>query len=218
MNHTVSTAAAAAVISVSGLAGSTALAEAYNVDCAILLCLAGGWPASAPCAHAKGVFIQRITPWPIEPPLQIWRCPLDVSFNARVPLSAMGLSHGITFRGKPGLSVPLGPLPTQFVQAGNTDHVDTLGDTLNLVRGIRVFHIRYYQNETENLGCRIRDQTLVGEYNIRGEFHWRASSARTAPEVGEFTIPSECNGYSYRGVIADWHDHLGIYAFEEIRY
>lgn len=50
-------------------------AHAYQVDCAILLCLAGGWPASAPCAHARAVFIRRITPWPVEPPLQIWRCP-----------------------------------------------------------------------------------------------------------------------------------------------
>lgn len=41
-------------------------AVAYQVDCAILLCLSGGWPASAPCAHARAVFIQRITPWPIE--------------------------------------------------------------------------------------------------------------------------------------------------------
>ena len=42
-----------------------ASAQSYQVDCAILLCLAGGWPASAPCAHARAVFIQRITPWPM---------------------------------------------------------------------------------------------------------------------------------------------------------
>ena len=58
-------------------------AEAYPVDCAILLCLAGGWPASAECAHARAVFIRRITPWPIEPPLQIWNCPMRVSFRDR---------------------------------------------------------------------------------------------------------------------------------------
>ena len=32
-------------------------AAAYPVDCAILLCLAGGWPASAECALARAVFI-----------------------------------------------------------------------------------------------------------------------------------------------------------------
>jgi hypothetical protein len=56
-------------------------AMAYPVDCAILLCLAGGWPASAECAHARAVFIRRITPWPIEPPLQIWNCPMRASFR-----------------------------------------------------------------------------------------------------------------------------------------
>lgn len=55
---------------------------AYQVDCAILLCLSGGWPASAECAHARAVFIRRITPWPIEPPLQIWRCPMGISYDA----------------------------------------------------------------------------------------------------------------------------------------
>jgi len=54
-------------------------AEAYQVDCAILLCLSGGWPASAECSHARAVFIRRITPWPIEPPLQIWRCPMSIA-------------------------------------------------------------------------------------------------------------------------------------------
>ncbi len=34
-------------------------AKAYRVDCAILLGLAGGWPASAECAHARAVFIGR---------------------------------------------------------------------------------------------------------------------------------------------------------------
>lgn len=54
-------------------------AKAYQVDCAILLCLSGGWPASVECAHARAVFIRRITPWPIEPPLQIWRCPMSIA-------------------------------------------------------------------------------------------------------------------------------------------
>lgn len=50
--------------------------HAYPIDCAILLCLAGGFPASAECSAAKAEVIRRITPWPIEPPLQLWRCPL----------------------------------------------------------------------------------------------------------------------------------------------
>lgn len=58
-----------------------AQAQSYQIDCAILLCLSGGWPASEPCARARAEFIRRITPWPVEPPLQIWRCPMGASFN-----------------------------------------------------------------------------------------------------------------------------------------
>src|SRR6056297_3506337 len=56
-----------------------ARAQTSQIDCAILLCLSGGWPASVPCARARAEFIRRITPWPVEPPLQIWRCPMGAS-------------------------------------------------------------------------------------------------------------------------------------------
>lgn len=56
-------------------------ASAYQIDCAILLCLAGGFPPSVPCARARAEMIRRITPWPIEPPLQIWRCPMHAAFD-----------------------------------------------------------------------------------------------------------------------------------------
>ena len=29
---------------------------------------------------ARAEFIRRITPWPIEPPLQIWRCPMSIEY------------------------------------------------------------------------------------------------------------------------------------------
>ncbi|SCZ73532.1 hypothetical protein SAMN04488118_11752 [Epibacterium ulvae] len=55
--------------------------EAYQIDCAILICLAGGWPSSEECSAARAEFIRRITPYPVEPPLQIWRCPMGASFE-----------------------------------------------------------------------------------------------------------------------------------------
>lgn len=58
------------VAAVMPVAGSS-----YPIDCAILLCLAGGFPTSSECAAAKAEMIRRITPWPIEPPLQLWLCP-----------------------------------------------------------------------------------------------------------------------------------------------
>ncbi|GGA32527.1 MULTISPECIES: hypothetical protein [Rhodobacterales] len=63
------------------VAPDRAQAQSYQIDCAILLCLSGGWPASVPCARARAEFIRRITPWPVEPPLQIWRCPMGAAFD-----------------------------------------------------------------------------------------------------------------------------------------
>ena len=82
-------------------------AAAYPVDCAILLCLAGGWPASAECAHARTVFIARITPWPVEPPLHIWNCPMRATFRGEAkPIERL---FDIGVRGEPLVSIPATP-------------------------------------------------------------------------------------------------------------
>lgn len=101
-------------------------ASAYQVDCAILLCLSGGWPASAPCAHARAVFIRRITPWPIEPPLQIWRCPMGVSYEyeqSEDPLERLfwAVQPGLA----PKQSIPTVPIWTEAAQS--TTHVKQPG-------------------------------------------------------------------------------------------
>ena len=76
------TALTVATLTAVAFAATTTLTEAqsYQIDCAILLCLSGGWPASVPCARARAEFIRRITPWPVEPPLQIWRCPMGAAY------------------------------------------------------------------------------------------------------------------------------------------
>ncbi|MGB3797928.1 MAG: hypothetical protein WA957_16710 [Alteraurantiacibacter sp.] len=80
--HLRSTALAVAAVAFTAAEPQPANAQGYPIDCAILLCLSGGWPASAPCAAARVEFIRRITPWPVEPPLQIWRCPMGASVDA----------------------------------------------------------------------------------------------------------------------------------------
>ncbi len=72
---------AAGLLAASAVIGGISRTEAAPIDCAILLCLSGGWPASAECGEARAEFIRRITPFPIEPPLQIWRCPMGASFG-----------------------------------------------------------------------------------------------------------------------------------------
>ena len=73
------------------LGATTDETEAYPIDCAILLCLSGGWPASTECSSAKAEVIRRVTPTPIEPPLQIWRCPMGTG------LSGLPSSGGVDF-------------------------------------------------------------------------------------------------------------------------
>ena len=78
----------ASALSVVALAATSLIAApqrtealTYHIDRASLFCLSGGWPASVPCARARAEFIRRITPWPVEPPLQIWRCPMGAAYS-----------------------------------------------------------------------------------------------------------------------------------------
>lgn len=83
LKHLRNSALTLATLAVATIAAAPQRAEAqsYQIDCAILLCLSGGWPASVPCARARAEFIRRITPWPVEPPLQIWRCPMGAAYT-----------------------------------------------------------------------------------------------------------------------------------------
>ena len=100
-------------------------AAAYPVDCAILLCLAGGWPASAECAHARTVFIARITPWPVEPPLQIWNCPMRATFRGEAkPIERL---FDIGVRGEPLVSIPATPWPSTLVKPKTCAAIEPYG-------------------------------------------------------------------------------------------
>jgi hypothetical protein len=129
-------------------------AVAYPVDCAILLCLAGGWPASAECAHARAVFIRRITPWPIEPPLQIWNCPMRASFRGEQrPIERL---FDVAFRDDmpaPALSLP-GVAAAPILVDAQAD-VDISDAAFDFVRSIRVFEITYQQRRSSDGDLRL---------------------------------------------------------------
>ena len=153
-------------------------AQAYQVDCAILLCLSGGWPASAPCAHARAVFIRRITPWPIEPPLQIWRCPMRTVLNTPQKLSPSEALLRYAFENVPAQSIPSDTLPTLISRgAGSQDRsapndvadqtaamlllaqsisddngtadIDISGAAFDFVRSIKVWRVDQYQHRAQ---------------------------------------------------------------------
>ena len=209
--------AALGVAAAASLPG-TASAQSYQVDCAILLCLAGGWPTLAPCAHARAVFIQRITPWPIEPPLQIWRCPMGAAFDGAAPLSPMERLYDITFKAEPAISVPDLKVPHVPVQADERADVDISGDEFDFVRSIRVYHIEFTELPGFFGPCTRLDSTRVGTYGLQGAYRWTDSSISEVPPASKAPKPTGCGFVSYRSVFVDWRDHAGNYGFEEIRY
>ncbi len=133
-------------------------AIAYPIDCAILLCLAGGFPPSAECAAAKATMIRRITPWPITPPLQLWNCP-------------MGLPAGF--------APPEGFPEIRLGRDGLTDEVRHYRDA------IEIYHIRASRwggrDDSCSDGC-FTENTERGEYNDDGTHRWRRATMRHGPE------------------------------------
>ena len=193
--------------------------EAYPVDCAILLCLSGGWPASVECAHARTVFIQRITPWPIEPPLQIWNCPMHASLEPRLDESVITRFYDIAFRlaPKPQISQPADPWLYK-VQTNDRSDVDISGPEFDFVRSIKVFNIQYNQRRNHDGDCNRTDATQLGTYGTQGDYRWARSTSSAVPASSDFDPPSGCNDYFYRSVFIDWRDYLGNYGSEEVRY
>lgn len=185
-----------------GLGPQTASAQSYQIDCAILLCLSGGWPASTPCARARAEFIRRITPWPVEPPLQIWRCPMGASLQAPdtpTPLPRLWdiLASDVSRRNqsnppntvavRPALTLPAmyraggswaERLPGGFAltraQSAPGADIDISGPEFNFVRSIRVYNVTYAsQRESGRDGnCNRFFSLRVGTYGTQGDFRW----------------------------------------------
>ena len=239
----------AAIIGALSVAGTTnkTVAQTYPIDCAILLCLSGGWPASVPCARARAEFIRRITPWPIEPPLQIWRCPMGASYHPGTDHFSGPRIYDILLKGT-------GALPQSFPDASlhewntpipvvaqisdtQTSHlpndpalrlvqdradIDIRGPEFNFVRSIRVFDVRYARQRESGPDddCNRSARVVLGTYGTQGDFAWRASSPMALPEAhdGLERYGQNCPTIYHRSVFVDWRDFEGNYGFEQVNY
>lgn len=208
---------AAAALAATALSLSLAApAKAYPVDCAILLCLAGGWPASAECAHARTVFIARITPWPVEPPLQIWNCPMRANFRGEAkPIERL---YDIAVHGEtaPLISIPKTLLALQLVQ--DRADIDISDPAFDFVRSIRVFEITYQQRRSSDGDCNSWGAVYTGTYGAQGEYSRRRSSVSAVPTASDLAVPADCRSYSHRSVFVEWRDYEGSYGHEEVHY
>ena len=223
-------------------------AQTYPIDCAILLCLSGGWPASMPCSRARSEFIRRITPWPVEPPLQIWRCPMGASYNSEGTGGDRGRIYDILFD-KPRfpllqsaavapfqeVDLPLlglfsgeredaGDLTNRFTLRLVQDRadIDISGPEFNFVRSIRVFDVRYarqYQAGSEG-DCERSEVVVLGTYGTQGDFSWRRSTIGILPDayVGLERWGDNCPTIHHRSVFVDWQDYEGNYGYEQVNY
>lgn len=200
-----------------GLSTSVTIpAAAYPVDCAILLCLAGGWPASAECAHARAVFIRRITPWPVEPPLQIWNCPMRAVFRAPSELERL-----FDARARSRL---VGPVPTatpadpNSVQVADQADIDISDPVFDFVRSIRVFEITVQQRRDRDGVCTVASSVIQGSYGLQGDYRRAYRTLPDVPAASDLELPTMCANYFHRSVFVDWHDFNGTYGHEEVHY
>jgi hypothetical protein len=190
---------------------------AYPIDCAILLCLAGGFPASPPCARAKAEFIRRITPWPIEPPLQIWNCPMRASF----PMKDRSLDRLWDVAVRDELTAPAMSFPERPVEPMPVDaqaDIDISDAAFDFVRSIRVFEITYRQQRSGDDNCFSSSSVHEGSYGAQGDYTRKPVSFAKIPATSAFRAPTSCSSYSHRSVFVEWRDFEGTYGHEEVHY
>jgi hypothetical protein len=215
----------------------TSPASAYPIDCAILLCLSGGWSPSVECSAARAEFIRRITPFPVEPPLQIWRCPLQsAALETEYSPLARLRQLAVTSNSKPkaedafavvriSASYPMSPAPIWPLTNAQALHlvsetadVDISGPDFDFVRSIRVWHVKNYSHVEEGNGgdCAENSNIELGTYSTQGAYSWQAVSPQSVPAWTG--LSTTCGSSSYRGVGIEWRDYEGRHGFEVVRY
>ncbi|MES0827952.1 hypothetical protein [Ruegeria sp. SCP11] len=214
-------------------------ASAYPIDCAIFLCLAGGWPASPDCVAAKTEFIRRITPYPVEPPLQLWRCPMNTSHSPSDlgPMERLEAIKRTSASPVPELpsddttepllvdaAISIEAIPSLQDQYGDglqatPISVDLSSPDFDVVRSIRVWDVRHYsyRRRSREGDCERSLDLVVGSYNDNASFQW--SDHAPAPIPAWLPLGNRCEPPSYfRGVGVEWTDIFGFSNYELIRY
>lgn len=214
-------------------------AEAYSIDCAILICLSGGWAhPSAECTAAKIEFMRRITPWPIEPPIQIWNCPLGVAHSPaqraprdrlyeaafRTTQSPFEQNHRPTSVSA-SFNLPNQPDNSQSIlrligdtysdENGVAD-VDISDPTFDFLRSIRVFNVHIDDDSNPDDGCGRYAKVKLGSYGLQGDFGWSDSNRTEIPAA--FGPTTQGCRLKARAVFIDWNDYSGNYGYARVDY
>lgn len=164
-------------------------AFSYPIDCAILLCMAGSFPASAECAAAKAEVIRRITPWPVEPPLQLWRCP-------------MGSSPGLPIESE-------GTLSPEIAAYRDAIEVWHLAKHVTNGSGGRDLYLTAVRGTYDESGHLVRQSV--------GEHDWPAWLQSTVQARTGSTLLNSY-GPSFRAIVLRMQDYTGTYFTEWVSY
>lgn len=218
-----------------GFFTTTSTANAYPIDCAILLCLAGGWPASAECSAAKATFMRRLAPPTPEPPVQPWLCPMVVSYSApqqtsfgqlKVSYSALRaatVSEAVhTTTKKPGMTskdvfhFDYSGFPKRNIASAIPAQGSGLSDTeFDYLRSIKVWHVEYSHERARGGECQETYSVTLGSYGMAGEYLKESMPVVSVPSW--MNLSRSC-GSSYKGVGVEWQDYLGNHGYEVIPY
>lgn len=104
----------------------------------------------------------------------------------------------------------------------NRADIDISGPEFNFVRSIRVYDVRYAQQQKNGRDgyCARIATVLLGTYGVQGDFTWAPTSPADLPEahVGLERWGEDCPGIFHRSVFVDWRDYEGNYGYEQVNY
>jgi hypothetical protein len=205
-----------ATISINSLAIFVQPVQAYPIDCAILLCLAGGFPVSEPCSRAHTEMIRRITPWPIEPPVQPWNCPIASSapnaspfLPAMTPAAVQVSRHSLL----------------DWSQSSSDEHDPELLNAradisiADMISSIEVYHLRYLRHySSASDSCNVSAWLRIGSYEDEWLFSWRKVPVSETPPWIFDAAYTNCGDITFRGVGMAWINYDGQQITEVIEY
>lgn len=194
--------------------GTAPRAQGAPIDCSIILCLAGGWPASAECARAKAEFIRRITPYPIEPPVQVWNCPMKANSSPAqrsVPLDWLVWASEVRAESRST------DFSAEVIQVQQAD-IDISDSAFDVIRSIRVWDVQYSHRERgKDEECSEEGTVILGTYGPQGDYKLTGVKYDDVPD---WILPQRtCEPETWtRAVGIEWRDGLGNYGSELVHY
>ena len=103
--------------------------------------------------------IRRITPWPIEPPLQFWRWPMRAGFKSQPTIAITLTKQPMPLPRNRGLDISAIPIYSSTIES--------------YLRAIKVYDMTYRRHRGHDDSCNVTFRIQIGSYDTTGAFNWR---------------------------------------------